>query len=169
MFGEQRSFAQVSGGDLVGRQERLKMQFRQGDVGSGSERGQGGDQPQFTAVGAQSERHSEADIPWAEIGRWQISLQFGDELVGLRVRTDKSTVAHRLGDVAAPLRQVDHPAAEAVRVQGEAAHVHRRLQQFRCAALGEEVESGISVDEVAVLARDQGGIGHMTAKHAPER
>ena len=44
------------------------MQFRQGDVAGGSERGQRGNQPQFAAiVAAQQERNSEAKVVGAGV------------------------------------------------------------------------------------------------------
>ena len=50
LVGEPRPFEEVADGDPVGGQERLKVQFRQGDVGGNSERGEDGDEAQFTAA-----------------------------------------------------------------------------------------------------------------------
>ena len=50
LAGEPRPVEEVAGGGLVGGQERLEVEFRQGDVGGSSERGEGGDEAQFAAA-----------------------------------------------------------------------------------------------------------------------
>ncbi|GGO00349.1 hypothetical protein GCM10011610_69260 [Nocardia rhizosphaerihabitans] len=63
-IGELRVGAQPedAGGLRVGGQERLEVEFGDGDIGRGGEGGAGGDQTQVAVVGAQVQGDGEADV-----------------------------------------------------------------------------------------------------------
>jgi hypothetical protein len=50
------------GGGLVGREERLEVQLREGDVHCGRERRQGRDELELAFVAVEAQRHREADV-----------------------------------------------------------------------------------------------------------
>jgi hypothetical protein len=161
--------AQDLGGLFIGGQERFQMELSEGDVDGGGERGDGRDQLELTVRAAQPQRHREAEMVGAWMHFREIAFQLGDELVEARVGAAHSPAAQALGDVPAPVGQIHHAPGQPVRMQREAQHVDRRLEQFRRGALGEHVERGIRGEQLAVGPHDDRGVGQVPVQDALQR
>ena len=143
---------------------RFPCQFLQRHVHGRAEDGGGADEAQHAEAGAELERHHHAqvlalDVQWFRALGHRVAAQFLQQSRQPGVAGGLDLLAQPLEQVAAPLGQVDDVRRQALRVQAQPQHVHRRLQERRIGAGQQVRQHAVGRDQVPVPVHGQGGIG----------
>ncbi|GGS87102.1 hypothetical protein GCM10010156_51970 [Planobispora rosea] len=72
-------------------------------------------------------------------------------------------------DVLRPLRQVDDPRGQTLRMERQAEHVDRGTQQVTCHVLGEQAEGVVGEDELVPRVHDDRGVRQVPGQDVPQR